>query len=74
MKKPTKKLSLTTQTIRNLQSGELARVVGGSLVGTSGTSTIHPNTTLGQSTSVISRNPSGGLPSGGLPSGGIVGH
>jgi hypothetical protein len=72
MKKPTKKLSLTTQTIRNLQSGELARVVGGSLAGN--TSVIHPNTTLTPSTSVISRNPSGGLPSGGLPSGGIIGH
>jgi hypothetical protein len=67
MKKPSKKLSLTTETIRNLQSDELTRVVGGSAVSLS-TSVIRPSTEL-PSTSVISR-----LPSGGLPSGGSVGH
>jgi hypothetical protein len=71
MKKPTKKLSLTTETIRNLQSDELTQVVGGSMSGTSvisvssGTSVI----SVSSGTSVISRNPSGGAPSGG-----IVGH
>jgi hypothetical protein len=69
MKKPTKKLSLTTETIRNLQSDELTRVVGGSAVSASGTSVIHPSTQLTPGTSVISR-----LPSGGLPSGGSAGH
>jgi hypothetical protein len=71
MKKPTKKLSLTTETIRNLQSDELTRVVGGSV------SVYNPSggsIQISSGTSVISRNPSGGLPSGGLPSGGIVGH
>ena len=75
MKKTTKKLSLNTETIRYLQADELAHVAGGSLaantgviaatIGTSGTSVI----SIGGGTSVISRNPSGGLPSGG-----IVGH
>jgi len=69
MKKPTKKLSLTTETIRNLQADELTRVVGGSV------SVYNPSGGSASSgTSVISRNPSGGLPSGGIPSGGIIGH
>jgi hypothetical protein len=64
MKKPTKKLSLTTQTIRNLQSDELSRVVGGSVI--SGTSVISVSSgtsviSIGGGTSVISRNPSGGI-------------
>ncbi len=70
MKKPTsKKLSLNRETIRTLQSDELAHVNGGSL-GASGTSVISGSNvmTIGTSgtsvissgTSVISFNPSGG--------------
>jgi hypothetical protein len=70
MKKPTKKLSLTTETIRNLQSDELTQVVGGSLA-SGGTSVISVSSgtsviSVSSGTSVISRNPSGGAPSGGI--------
>jgi hypothetical protein len=68
MKKPTKRLSLTTETIRNLQSDELTRVVGGSAsISIGGTSVIHPSTA--PSTSVISR-----LPISPINTSGIVVH
>ena len=65
MKKPSKKLSLSTQTIRNLQDTDLQHVVGGSVV--SGTSVI--SVSSGTSVISVSLNPSGGItslnPSGG---------
>jgi hypothetical protein len=71
MKKPTKKLSLTTETIRPLQSSELGLINGGSIhVSTISVSTGSSVISIGSGTSVISRNPSGGAPSGGAPSGG----
>ena len=61
MKKPTKKLSLTTETIRNLQSDELTRVVGGSVIfGASVISVSSGTSVISSGTSVISRNPSVG--------------
>ena len=54
MKKSTKRLSLTTETIRTLQADDLAQVHGGSMTsgtsvisvsGTSGTTIINPGTT-----------------------------
>ena len=45
MKKSTKRLALHTQTIRPLQSADLAHAVGGSnTIGSSGTSVIRPTT------------------------------
>jgi hypothetical protein len=55
MKKSTKRLSLTTETIRSLQADDLAQVHGGSMgsgtsvisvSGTSGTTIINPGTTV----------------------------
>lgn len=61
MKKTTKRLALTTQTIRALQTDELSHVQGGSLTsgGTSiirptGTSIINPSTIVQTGTSIIS--------------------
>jgi hypothetical protein len=60
MKKSTKRLSLTTETIRTLQADELAQVQGGSITsgtsvisvsGTSGTTIINPGTTVQSITS-----------------------
>ncbi len=51
MKKSTKRLALTTQTIRTLQNDELGAVVGGS-IGGSGTSVI----SVSGGTSVISQS------------------
>ncbi len=69
MKKPTKRLALTTQTIRLLQTDELGSVHGGSIVGSgtsvisasgtsvlSGPSVIQPGTTVISGPSVISRH------------------
>jgi hypothetical protein len=67
MKKPTNKLSLNRETIRPLQATQLEQINGGSHVSQSGSIVM---TIGGGSTSVISRNPSGGVPSGGVPSGG----
>ena len=57
MKKPTKKLSLVTHTIRDLQLAELAHVNGGTISVQSGTPSLTP------SGGIPSLNPSGGIPS-----------
>jgi len=60
MKKTTKRLAVSTQTIRSLQTDELSQVQGGSLtVGTTvirstGTSIIAPSTSVQTGTSIIS--------------------
>lgn len=59
MKKPTKNLSLTTQTIRNLQTDALARVTGGSISVQSGT-IINPSGGVTSLLGGTSINPSGG--------------
>ncbi|MCE9574396.1 MAG: hypothetical protein K8W52_14710 [Deltaproteobacteria bacterium] len=59
MKKPTKRLGHSFETIRSLQATELAPVNGGSL-STYGTTIINPGTTGGSfGTSVISVGTSG---------------
>lgn len=58
-KSPSKKLHLDVETIRNLTTHELAQVGGGSNISLSGTSVI----SVSSGTSVISRNPSGGITS-----------
>jgi hypothetical protein len=73
MKKPNKKLSLTTETIRPLQANELGLINGGSLHASTSVISVSSGTSVisvSSGTSVISRNPSGGAPSGGAPSGG----
>lgn len=66
MKKATRKLSFQPTTVRNLTNDELRNTIGGSISvwNPSGGSIV-----MTPGTSVISRNPSGGLPSGGIPSG-----
>lgn len=58
MKKSTKRLALTTQTIRTLQNDELGAVVGGT-IGTSGPSVISQS-----GTSVISQSGTSVMTSG----------
>ena len=62
MKKPTKKLSVTTQTIRHLQDETLAQIAGGSLsvFASSGTSVIAPSGGITSLLPSTSANPSGG--------------
>jgi hypothetical protein len=68
MKKITKRLALTTQTIRVLQSDDLSQVQGGTNTISSGTSVIRPGTiattvqsnTISGGTSVISAGGGGG--------------
>jgi hypothetical protein len=63
MKKPTKKLTLTTTTIRDLQTTELADVVGGSVSvynPSGGRIVMTPSTVILPSGGITSFNPSGG--------------
>ncbi len=57
MKKSTKRLALSTQTIRALQADDLARVAGGSVTisQSGGTSVISQSGTSVMTTSVISK-------------------
>lgn len=62
MKKSTKKLSLSTTTIRDLQASELAHVAGGSIsvYNPSGISIANPTSVILPSGGITSMNPSGG--------------